>query len=404
VSPQLAAQHQQSWNLLQGGDSRAAARAFADLVKKAPAFYPAVTGQAYAELANRDYDSAASLFAAALVQHPQYVPALAGRVDALLADDKPLEAIQALEALLAVDPSRAEARTRLEGLRLASIERLVADAQTAAKRGDLAAAREGWTKALLASPESGFMLRELAAVERQAGDLEAAIGHARKAAAIEADAPSHALIGEIELARGNSKEALTAYRRAAELDPSGPYAEAVKKIERNVAFAAMPEAFRAIGPSPQITRGDLAALLGVKLERWLAGAEPPSTALITDVREHWAQRWIMDVARAGLMEVFPNHTFQPGQVVRRGDLAEVVSRTLDRAAARQPALAERWRGTPPAFADLPTTHVFYPAAARAVSAGVMSPDPGPAFVPSRVVAGPEAMATIDRLASLVIGR
>ncbi len=105
VSPQLAAQHQLSWNLLQRGDPRGAARAFANLVKQAPAFYPAVTGQAYAELANRDYDSAASLFNAALVQHPQYVPALAGRVDALLADDKPLEAITALEALLAVDPS-----------------------------------------------------------------------------------------------------------------------------------------------------------------------------------------------------------------------------------------------------------------------------------------------------------
>lgn len=404
AGPQVTALHQQSWNLLQSGDARGAARAFADLVRKVPAFYPALAGQAYAELASRDYKTAASLFAAALSQQPQYVPALAGRADALVADDRPFEAMEALEALLVADPTRASARARLEALRLGSIERLVSDARAAQARGDLAAARDGWTRALRASPESGFMLRELAQVERQAGDLEAAAGHARQAVALDPDAAGHALVGDIELQRGNLAESQAAYRRAAELDPVGVHADKLKEVERRIALAALPESFRAIAPSPQITRGDLAALLGVRLERWIAAAKPAQPALITDVRDHWAQRWIMNVARAGLMEVYPNHTFQPGLLVRRGDLATVVSRALEHAATEQPGLAERWRAAAPAFADLPPTHVVYAAAARAVASGVMSTDPGPAFAPARAVPGAEAAATVDRLASLLTGR
>ena len=35
------------------------------------------------------------------------------------------------------------------------------------------------------------------------------------------------------------------------------------------------------------------------------------------MRGNWAAPWIMAVARAGLMEVYPNHTFQPNAIVRR---------------------------------------------------------------------------------------
>ena len=325
VTPQLVAQHQASWNLLQRGEVGAAARGFASLAKLAPGFYPALTGQAYSELADRDYREAVSLFTRALSENPKYLPALVGRADALLAEDHPLEAIAALEALLAVDPGRASARSRLEALRLGSIERLVAAAQDAQKRGDFAAAREAWTQAVRASPESGFMLRELAGVERQVGDLDAASGHARQAAALDPqEAAGQALLGDIELARGNLVEAAGFYRRAQELDPGGLYRTRVSEVERQIAHAALPEAFRAIAPSPQLTRADLAALLGVRLEPWLSGVGAPAAALITDVRGHWAQRWILEVARAGVMEVYPNHTFQPGLVVRRGDLASVV--------------------------------------------------------------------------------
>ena len=60
--------------------------------------------------------------------------------------------------------------------------------------------------------------------------------------------------------------------------------------------------------------------------------------MITDTRGSWATPWIMAVTRAGVMEVYPNHTFQPAAVVRRGDLADAASRVLSLIAAEKPAL------------------------------------------------------------------
>jgi tetratricopeptide (TPR) repeat protein len=402
VPPALLERHQQAWNLLQSGQARAAARAFADIVAKAPAFFPAKAGLGYSELAERDYRAAVTAFDATLAQEPEYVPALAGRADALLAAEKPVEAIAALEALVKADPSRTAARTRLEGLRLTTIELLVEEARQARQGGELERARDAWTRALQAAPDTAFMFRELAAVERQLGRLDEAKAHAASALRLDdRDASAAALLGEIETARGDLNAALEAYRRAQSLDPRADYRPRIAEIERRVALAALPEAYRTIADRPQITRGDLAALAGVTLERWLAGIDAGAAPLLTDVRGHWAQRWILIVSASGLMEVYPNHTFQPGTPVRRSDAADLVQRTLERASARNPALPTPWRSAAPTFADLPSSHAAYVAAAAAVGSGVMQADAGETFAPQRLVTGAEASALVERLAALV---
>lgn len=402
LAPAVLEQHKRGWQLLQAGRIRDAQQTFAAALAAAPAFYPARAALGYASLAERDYRAAATAFEAALGQRPTYVPALTGRVEALIADNRQLEAIGALEALLAADPSRTGARMRLETLRLGAIEALVAEAREAGRRGDLEAARTAWKRALDASPQSAFMLRELAGIERQAGRLDDALAHAQGALALdEGDPTTHVLVAEIQAARQSLPEALAAYRRAQELDPRGDYRDRIAEIEKQIDLAGLPAAFRAIATHPQVTRGDLAALLGVKLESWLASQPPGGVTLVTDAREHWALRWILQVAGAGLMEVFPNHTFQPSLPVRRGDLARIVYRALEQAARQSPAIQARLRATPAAFADLPNGHAVHTAASVAVGTGVMQADASGSFAPTRPVSGQDASAAIDRLAALL---
>jgi hypothetical protein len=104
------------------------------------------------------------------------------------------------------------------------------------------------------------------------------------------------------------------------------------------------------------------------------------------------------------MEVYANHTFQPDEPVRRADLAAVVQRALERAAAREPARAEAWRGAAATFSDVPAGHPTYAAASLAVGAGIMRVDPGQTFSPRRTVTGAEAADVVDRLTALVLRR
>ncbi len=223
---------------------------------------------------------AVTSFDAALAARPAYLPALAGRAEALIAGNRGVEAIAALEALIAADPQRTAARTRLETLRLQVIEGLVAEARAARQRNDLDAARTAWTRAVEASPDSADFLRELAQVERQAGQLDAALTHARAALLLDdGDAGTHALVGELESARGNLRPALEAYTRAAARDPRPEYRARIEDLERRIDLAGMPGAFRSIGERGAISRGDLAALLGARLEPLLAtGAQPADPA------------------------------------------------------------------------------------------------------------------------------
>jgi hypothetical protein len=123
-------------------------------------------------------------------------------------------------------------------------------------------------------------------------------------------------------------------------------------------------------------------------------------ALITDVRTHWAATWIMTVARAGVMEPFANHAFQPRTVVRRSDLAQAIARLLRSIAAQHPNQAKTWDNAALKFTDLPPSHLAYPAASAAVAAGVMAIVADNAFQPSRPVSGAEALAAIAKVESL----
>ena len=122
--------------------------------------------------------------------------------------------------------------------------------------------------------------------------------------------------------------------------------------------------------------------------------------LITDVRTHWAAIWIMSVARAGVMEPFSNHAFQPRSAVRRVDLAQAASRLLARIAAADPSRAAAWQSARLKFSDLSPGHLAYPAASAAVAAGVMTMGPNGSFDPSRPVSGADAIAAINRIEAL----
>src|SRR5262249_27452881 len=153
------------------------------------------------------------------------------------------------------------------------------------------------------------------------------------------------------------------------------------------ALARLPAEYRAIDSAPQVTRADLAALIGVRLGPVLQGLKASDAVLITDLRDSWAQDWIMMVARAGIMDPFVNHAFQRKAIVGRADLAQVISRLLARIAT--PAQLRAWQSARPRFSDLATTHLAYPAASLASAASVMTTAGDNSFQPSRPVTGAE---------------
>jgi hypothetical protein len=127
---------------------------------------------------------------------------------------------------------------------------------------------------------------------------------------------------------------------------------------------------------------------------------PRDVGVITDIRGHWAERWILDVARAGVIDPFENHTFQPRTVVRRVDFAQAISRLLNRVAVLAPAEAARWRNARVSFPDVAASNVAYAAVSAAVASGVMMTAADGAFRPAAPISGTEATDALVRVLGL----
>jgi tetratricopeptide (TPR) repeat protein len=394
-------EHEAAWQALQGNDARTAERRYTSVLKRAPTFYPAHAGLGYVAMARNNMKAALGHFERALAGNAAYAPALAGKGQAHLALGERGPALASFNAALAADPDLPAVRSSADVLRFQVLQGGVADARKAAEAGRLSEARAGYATAIEASPESPFLYRELAIVEFRDRQLDLARQHAQQAIALEPnDARNHVALADILEALGERDAAALALAKAAAIEPSEALENRIEALRASAMLASMPEEFRVINDTPAITRAQLAALIGVRLEDLVTRAPRRSTGVITDTRGHWASTWILPVARAGFMEVYPNSTFQPGATVRRAELAFSASRILGVIAAGNPALGAAWRNERPRFSDLPAGHLSYPAAAVAVAAGVIRPLESDAFQPSRPVSGEEAIAAVDRLVTL----
>ncbi len=376
-------------------------REFAAALKSNPPMYPAHAGHGLVALARRDFDRAVTAFDVALGAASSYVPALVGRGQALLALRRESEALASFEAALAVDPSLTDVRQRAEVLRFRGLQDVIESARAAAKSDRIPEARTAYERAIAASPESAFLYRELGVLERRAGNAEQALSRLRRATELDPlDAIAFVQLGELLESRQDFAGAEAAYRKAVELDPSPELEARLATVTKSAREAQLP---------PRVQGGaergaDYAwrprgASSRVRLES-IVRAAPERQVVVTDTRGHWASPWIAQVAGAGIMPPFENHTFQPNAAVRRGDLAVTISHLLTLVASSDAALRARIAQRP-AIADMNRRHVQYAAAAAAVASGVMPLIEGDRFQVGRPVSGSEAVDVVDRVGALV---
>jgi tetratricopeptide (TPR) repeat protein len=294
------------------------------------------------------------------------------RRQALIALDREPEAIAAFGAALAVDPSLADLERRIEVLRFRGLERDLATARAAARSQRTDEARRA------------FQAAKLAAVEKQAGAQESALGYFRRAVELDpSDAASWGQIGELLEAR-DQREAMAAYNTSLGLEPNDAIEARRDALIALAELAKLPEEYRAID--------------GLRLSSLVLGMRSREALVVTDVRPHWAESWIMAVGRAGIIEPFANHTFQPHAIVRRADLAQAANRILARVGT--PAQVAAWQNARAKFTDIAVGHLAYAAASVAVASGVMAAAPDGSFQPSRPVTGAEAIETVQRLQAM----
>ncbi len=266
-----------------------------------------------------------------------------GRTAALSAEGRKSEAILMLQKALDVAPELSPVRLELADL-------LVDSGRRSEALSVLGLAQDG---------DRNIAMR-IASMRFEDGDLDGA---------------------EMALRRG--------FKDAAE-DPEA--ASLLTRIDDQRAFLALPEPLRGIGEASRITRAELAALVVVRVDALKSRTAAVPAGVASDLAKTWARPQVLRALELGLMDVYPNHTFQPSGAVRRGELAVVAARVLDLVGWGRSNVA------PPR--DMSPSHLQYASVLRVVGAGVMLNNPSGAFEPWRLISGSEAKAVVDSLARL----
>jgi tetratricopeptide (TPR) repeat protein len=391
LTPEEIRAMDEAWRDVLAGDGASAEKALTKLLARRPGLVPAQSGLGYARLRAGRAEAAAAAFETALESRPDHLPSLIGAAAAARRLGDPEKALGLLRRAQAVAPGDALVRRRLSEVKLQVTERRVAAAKAALEAGDPAGAEEQYRQALEAAPEVGGLRVELANLVNARGDVLGAVS------VLEADPLGDRQVlmrlAEISMEQRDHAAALDAYGRILARDPRDAEAAlGASQAREALEMVRMPEEYRQIYTAIRVSRADLAALVAVKVTR-LSRVPPGEPEVAVDISGSWAREHIIKVLTYRVMDVYPNHTFQPGAMVRRGDLAQSVGAVLN--------LLNWPAGAAPTFTDMSRSHLFHEGASRAVAAGLMDVTGSGAFEAWRPVTGREAIDVVEALVRLV---
>jgi tetratricopeptide (TPR) repeat protein len=381
-----------AWADVLVGDTPAALRGYEKLLRRRPGLAAAEAGRAYAWLRAGRLEEAAAGFAAVLERRPGDLAVLVGAGSTAVRRGDLDGALEFYRRAQAEAPDDALVRKRLAGVRLQVTERRMGLAQAALERGDTEEAAREYAAALEAAPEVAGVRLALAELLAGQGRLTEAVAVLEKDPS--GDRPAALRRGALLAAQQDFAGALEVYRGLVARDPADEAARQGERAAReSLELMSMPEEYRRIADAARVTRAELAALLSVRV-RALRRLPPGEPRVAVDIGGSWAREHVARVLALGIMDPYPNHTFQPGSTVRRVELARAAARALDRL------------GVPPAGApppgDMSRSHLDYGAVERVLGAGLMALTESGGFEPWRPVTGLEAVEVVDgvdRLAS-----
>jgi len=389
---------EEAWNLLR---SRKTDRAEKMILRfgEAHPFYEA--GLGYVALLRDDLAGAEIRFQRSIEAHPELTTARLGLGQVHQKMGMPEEALKSYLEVLKREPEHAFAGREADSLRATIVDALLSEAGAAVQAGQTAEAKEAYLKVLEYAPSLQAAHLSLARIFVKEKDFPSALFHLRTATANDPnDVAALRDYADLLYQTEQFSRSLDAYHLVLRIDPGDRAAkDRAEALKNKLGVIELPEAYREIPNLEAVTKEAVAALIGAKFDDVRSGTAA-RTAVIVDISTSWARTFIVKVASFGLMEVYPNHTFQPRKTLTRAEMAETVAHLVDFLKKKgRPIVAqipeERIR-----ISDVPPEHAYARPIIQAVSYQLMDLFPDRTFRPEQPVPGTEAVRILDLLAGL----
>lgn len=353
-------------------------------------------------LNTQKFDDAIQFFQAALQRDAMYLDAYVGLGDTYTQKGDYLVAESYYNKVLGYDPGSVPAHLALGNM--------------SEKMGDYRKASSFYRKVLELEPGNASAQQRLAAITeelfsqyyeqgkayQEAGDIEQALVEFQKAHSLNPDdldftieigelfltqndymmaegyfqdvltknpnyVPAMVAMGKAHLDQQRYDKALEAFKQALAIEPNNQdAAEWLKKTQTNRIQDNLPPQYSAIAASPEVSRGEVAALLMVEFALENRLPAPSKRVIISDITNHWAKPYIIKAVQFDLISLPPDRYFRPDEPMRKGELAQTLDLLLKKLGAPLPLASGG------SFSDVYADNQYADAISRVQAAGLMS--------------------------------
>jgi tetratricopeptide (TPR) repeat protein len=388
-----------AWSFIQEGRGDKAMALIEKLGKDHP-FY--LVGMGYAHYVLKDLQTAEEYFTAAAAQEPDIILENLGLAQLYWETQREDQAFAQYREILKQDPDHPWARPRYNEIQQRKTQESLNAAQNAQESGDIEAARTAYLKALYYSPRSIQAHLALADIYLEAEETENALVHLKSARAESPDDPRILkAYGEALFQTENFKESFETYQKVLELIPEDSQVQKrIEQLKNRLGIFELPSQYNNIPSLDAVSKEDVAALIMVKFDPHLeeTGENPP---IIIDISTSWATEFIIQATALGLLDIYPNHTFQPAKIVTRAQMAEILFRLIRYLSRQGYSFIQQISPQNIEIADVSSDNFYYQPIVMMISYDFMNLAGGRRFHPDRPVTGNEAVQLMDIILSQI---
>ncbi|MDD5541688.1 MAG: tetratricopeptide repeat protein [Acidobacteriia bacterium] len=388
-------QFETQWKNFGSGKIQKARKGWNSILKKHPASPRALTALSFIDLSSGTTESGIIKLEAALKSDPRYLPALQTLAHYFNGIKDYERAYDYTAQWSKANPSDPRTRVELESLRLLLTDQYVKEAQAARANGKWAAAEEAYLQAISKAPELSLLSRELGDILVYEGKVQQAEdSYTRAIRQDPSDIETKKKLADLFLKTKQEDKAAALLKEISATQE--PDAETRAMLNRVLAHSDPIEvALSELRRRPQINRGDLGGLLAVRfpfLKEFQSG--PP--VILSDLKNHWAGKYLPLIANLNLIPAFPNHQFKPFVTVRRYEVAVAANHLLTLLNRQPPSTSSTVR-----ILDVPKTNVHYNAISQVVSLDLMKLDNNNRFRPNESISGEEALQLVNQIEKII---
>jgi len=392
-------QVEEAWAQLRNGNINKAQRILKELGARIPFYY---AGIGYSLYLQGEYQSAQEYFRASLQYFPSILLGHLGLAQLYQEAGQDELAFDEFREILKTDPLHPWVKPRFEALRAGLTQKLEQEARTFFYKGNREDAKKSYLKALYYSPNSFESHATLARIFREEQSFQNALVHLKAACSQEPkNIEIKKMYADTLFLTEKYKESLVIYEEVQSAEPENKEIKGrIEIIKNRLGIFELPSQYDAIPTTDVVSKEDVAALIGVEFKNNLAGTvqKPP---IIIDIATSWASRYILQVTASGIMDVYPNHTFQPARIINRAEMAEILIRLVDYLTLFGYSFIQHIPEERIQISDVSFDNYYYRPILKIVSYDIMGLTSERIFNPDRPVSGFEALRYLDIIQALI---